>query len=176
MYLLNPNKIRYIVVHTSASYYGDVETVERWHLDRGWTTIGYHWLITNCYGTYSDWRAKLPRLELDGRVWSGRAEKFVGAHVYGYNAESIGVCMIGMDGMFSSAQLRSCAKLCMELQERYPSIEYIMGHYEMNPNKTCPDLDMEYMRKFVFNQGASDEETVTGSIANLNFHDNGTLV
>jgi hypothetical protein len=166
MYLLDPTKIRYIVIHGSASFYGDVDTFDAWHKDRGWSGIGYHWVITNVYPTYADYKDKRPRLDYDGRVWKGRDEKHVGAHVYGHNSESIGICMVGNEGMYSAAQIKSCARLCAELMVRYPTITSIRGHYEFTVHKTCPTLDMEYIRALIQNEGDDDEAIIAG-IASL---------
>jgi hypothetical protein len=167
MMLLDPDSLRYIVIHGSASFYGDVDTFNEWHKDRGWNGIGYHWVITNVYPTYADYKTKRPRLEYDGRIWPGREEKYVGAHVYGHNRESIGVCMVGNEGLYSANQIRSCARLCTEIQLRYPTISQIKGHYEYTSHKTCPTLDMEYIRvQFGLLQGEADEEIVA-SIARL---------
>lgn len=162
MYLLDPNKVRYVVVHGSASYYGDVDTFESWHKDRGWAGIGYHWVITNCYPTYDDYKEKRPKLDYDGRIWKGRDEKFMGAHVHGYNNESIGICMVGNEGVYSAAQIRSCARLCTEIRLRYPTILSIKGHYEFTVLKTCPTLDMEYIRTLFSNLGEPDDEIFAG--------------
>lgn len=150
MLLLNPDLIRWVVLHCTASSYGDVDTIDAWHRENGWAGIGYHWLITNCYPTYDSWVDQQPDTAMDGVVHQGRPEKFQGAHVKGENWQTLGVAMVGgeKDG-FTSRQLESAARLCTQLIERYPSIEGVKGHYEFNTRKTCPDLDMDYFRRYI---------------------------
>src|SRR5215207_10561576 len=66
-----------IVVHCTATPEGrefSRDAIVKMHQARGFTTIGYHWLV-----------------HLDGRAEPGRPEEQVGAHVAGHNANSIGV-------------------------------------------------------------------------------------
>ena len=50
------------------------------HLEFGWNGIGYHKIIKR-----------------DGEIENGRPEFWIGAHVYGKNDQSLGVCLIGRD-------------------------------------------------------------------------------
>lgn len=159
MILLNPDDVKWIVLHTTDSPYGDVDTITDWHKQRNFATIGYHYLITNTYPTYSTWKQHMPDLAYDGVVHKGRSEQFRGAHVRGHNWETIGVALVGKGGNFSSEQLKSAVKLCTNLAARFPRVKGVKGHYEFNPNKTCPDLDMDYFREFILPLGAElDEE------------------
>ena len=70
-----------IIVHCTAtprSRNVSAADVDRWHRQRGFNQIGYHYLI-----------------RLDGSVETGRPESSVGAHCLGHNAESIGVAYAG---------------------------------------------------------------------------------
>ena len=74
-------KIDKIIIHCTATPEGRVATVAdvtEWHKQRGFNTIGYHYLIG-----------------LNGEVWKGRDESVVGAHCEGQNAYSIGICYVG---------------------------------------------------------------------------------
>ena len=74
-------KINKIIVHCSATPEGkefSVETIRKWHLKRGWSDIGYHFVI-----------------DLKGELHEGRPVERTGAHVKGHNFDSIGVCYIG---------------------------------------------------------------------------------
>jgi len=69
----------WLVIHHSATDAStSVEEIRSAHLDRGFDDIGYHWLI-----------------DRQGRLYPGRSEKIAGAHVKGFNQESLGVCLIG---------------------------------------------------------------------------------
>lgn len=79
----NPNvrKITGIVIHCSATAEGkdfDASDIERWHKERRFNRIGYHFVI-----------------KLDGTIQTGRELTMAGAHVSGHNAHTIGICYIG---------------------------------------------------------------------------------
>lgn len=77
----NKRNINEIIVHCSATAEGkDFTTaqIKQWHLARGFSDIGYHWVIYR-----------------DGSVHAGRDESKIGAHCTGHNSYSIGVCYIG---------------------------------------------------------------------------------
>ena len=74
-------KINKIILHCSATKEGKHYTakdIDRWHREQGYTMIGYHYVIL-----------------LDGTVEYGRPLEMQGAHTYGHNADSIGICYIG---------------------------------------------------------------------------------
>ena len=131
----NPRNIKEIIVHCSATPEGKDYTtaqIKQWHLQRGFSDIGYHYVIYR-----------------DGSIHTGRAESVSGAHCTGHNTISIGVCYIG--GMDSAnknpkdtrtdAQKASLIKLLKELKSKYPKAT-IHGHREF-ANKACPSFDAE---------------------------------
>ena len=74
-------RIHGIVVHCSATVEGkdfDVSDIERWHKERGFNRVGYHFVI-----------------KLDGTIQTGRELSMIGAHVSGHNKNTIGICYIG---------------------------------------------------------------------------------
>lgn len=85
-----------IVIHESASTWGDMNTIRRWHLSRGWSDIGYHAVILNgkrtAHGRYDP--------TLDGKIEPGRPENIRGCHCSAdnMNATALGVCLIGIPG------------------------------------------------------------------------------
>jgi hypothetical protein len=123
--------IRWIVVHHSASDRGaTVSEIERWHRQRGWDDIGYHWLV-----------------DADGIIWQGRAEHLIGAHARGVNNESIGICCIGNFELEepSAAILDSLIRLSAGIAARYHLDETcIIPHREVgnvsaeNTQTLCP--------------------------------------
>ena len=73
----------FLVVHCSATRPEmdvGVEDIRRWHLAKGWSDIGYHYVITR-----------------NGTPQTGRPEGEIGAHVHGYNARSVGINLSGAD-------------------------------------------------------------------------------
>ena len=112
------------VIHCSDSPQGrgdTAETIHKWHKERGFDGIGYHYVILE-----------------DGTVQSGRPEYWSGAHAKGFN-NTIGVCLIG-DSDFTPAQYISLEKL---LKEHEFNSSEVVGHYHVDPNKTCPNFDVK---------------------------------
>ncbi|MGN0237158.1 MAG: N-acetylmuramoyl-L-alanine amidase [Lepagella sp.] len=127
-------KIDKIILHCTATPEGrpvTVADVTAWHKERGFRTIGYHYLVY-----------------LDGTVHCGRWEEEIGAHCLGQNAGSIGVCYVG--GLDSrgkpkdtrtSAQRVALRNLVEGLQRRYPHAT-LHGHNEFAA-KACPCFKIE---------------------------------
>ena len=126
-------KIDKIIVHCSATPEGkdySVDTIRKWHLQRGFSDIGYHYIIYR-----------------DGSIHIGRDEFVIGAHCKGHNSNSIGVCYIGgcaSDGKTpkdtrTSEQRQSLLNLLKELKVKYPKAS-IHGHRDF-ANKACPSFD-----------------------------------
>ena len=125
--------INKIIIHCTATKDGrpvSVAEVTAWHRERGFVTIGYHYLIG-----------------LDGEIMRGRPIEQVGAHCTGQNANSIGISYVGgldADGnpkdTRTQAQKESLYRLVKELKETYPAAT-IHGHREF-ANKACPCFDV----------------------------------
>jgi len=144
-------KIDKIIVHCSASHWGNLEEVRFWHLEKGWKDIGYHFLIENKYTLYTDFVRQQPNSFSNGRILQGRSVSEYGAHVKGMNKSTIGICLIGVS-VFSAKQKRSLYRLLMGLVKKYKlSYKDVLGHYECPTGKaqgkTCPNLDMNHIRK-----------------------------
>lgn len=119
-------KIKKIIIHCSATPNGRNDTAEdihRWHLDRGWSGIGYHYVI-----------------EVTGKLVKGRPDYWVGSHVRGHNGDSIGICMIGTD-KYNVDQWSLLDNLVRKLCVDHPGAE-VIGHNEVS-EKTCPGFDVQ---------------------------------
>ena len=119
--------IKKLVIHCSDSPSGrgdTAETVHKWHLEKGWDGIGYHYVIDE-----------------DGIIESGRPEYWIGAHVQGHNDDSLGICLIG-NGHYSPKQCASLIELLEDLLFKYPTA-LIYNHHYFNPEKGCPLLNDE---------------------------------
>lgn len=136
-------RITSIVVHCSASGFGDVSLIRDWHIrERKWKDIGYHYVILNGKrgGEVSY------RKSVDGLLEVGRGEDEVGAHVQGMNRNSIGICLVGLD-TFTPSQLQTLSDLVRSLMRKYKlGIDDIYGHYEFDKRKSCPNMDMNILR------------------------------
>ena len=88
---MKPNAI---VIHCSASRWGDAAVITEWHKARGFYTCGYNAVILNGHRSYA---AKYVQA-LDGKIEPGRPENVRGAHCAagGMNSRSLGVCLIGI--------------------------------------------------------------------------------
>lgn len=130
-------KIKEIIIHCSATPEGrevTVEDIDKWHRERGFKGIGYHYVIY-----------------LDGSIHKGRDESVVGAHCSMHNAKSIGICYIGgcervgkklkPKDTRTPEQKAALKELLHELAVRYPDAT-LHGHCEF-ANKACPCFDVQ---------------------------------
>lgn len=125
-------KINEIIVHCTATRAGrdySVRDVRRWHLQRGFSDIGYHYLV-----------------RLDGTVEPGRPLDRPGAHCLAHNRCSIGVCYVGgLDQAGAPCDTRTAAQryaligLLSALKTLYPQAT-IHGHRDFAA-KVCPCFD-----------------------------------
>jgi len=133
-----------IIIHCSDSNFGNVEVIKEWHLKRGFENIGYHFVINNSYPDYASYKEGKPKFECDGYIETGRNIKEKGAHVKNHNSRSVGICLIGKRE-FTGKQKESLKYLVRFLRSIY-KINEIKGHCEYNKGKTCPNIDMDYLR------------------------------
>lgn len=126
-------KINRIFLHTSDSP-DDMDVgakeIRRWHLEKGWKDIGYHYVIRR-----------------GGQVEKGRPDSQSGAHVRGHNKNSIGVVWVGRDFMTNEQREAMYDLLSNLLFKYYLSPENVLGHYEVNEYKNCPNLYMPEVRE-----------------------------
>jgi N-acetylmuramoyl-L-alanine amidase len=130
--------IRWLVVHCSATPpsmdIGRVE-INRWHIQRGWDCIGYHYVIRR-----------------NGDIEKGRPDDRAGAHEPSVNAASIAICLIGgVDkskqmlpaNNFTPEQFDSLRSLLIRLKSLYPDA-VVIGHRDApsRPARACPSFDM----------------------------------
>lgn len=102
--------------------------------------VGYHYVIRR-----------------NGVVEVGRAESMVGAHVEGWNKESIGICLAGgldengkAQNNFTEAQWNALRKLVFDLQVKYRDTE-VLGHRDFpGVKKDCPCFDVRTWYKETF--------------------------
>lgn len=123
-------KIDRLVVHCSDTPNDrdiGADTIHRYHKERDFDGIGYHEVIKR-----------------DGTLEAGRPEYWDGAHAFGYNHTSLGVCLIGRDE-FTDSQESALINLLVKWRLKY-SDAVVVGHYELTDDKTCPNIDMRIIR------------------------------
>lgn len=127
------NETNAIFVHCSATKPSQdigVREIRQWHKEKGWLDIGYHFVIRR-----------------DGTVEAGRDQDAVGSHVANYNADSVGVCLVGgiddkgkFSANFTPFQMSVLRSLLVSLQAEYPKA-VLRAHHDVAP-KACPSFDL----------------------------------
>jgi len=135
-------EISKIILHCSDSEWGSASVIDQWHKERGWTEIGYHYVITN-----GQTEPKKYNSNYDGAIEDGRSVTKIGAHAKGHNTDSIGVCLIGKSHFTAKQLYDALPTLLRLLISQYTlSPKDIYGHNEFDPDKTCPNFDVQLVR------------------------------
>jgi hypothetical protein len=115
-----------------------VQEINAWHRARGFQRrpqflqrqnpalccIGYHFVIYT-----------------NGALATGRHIQEIGAHVEGFNAQSLGICLVGTD-RFSPEQWVQLKATVESLLKTYPAAR-VLGHRDYpEVHKTCPGFDV----------------------------------
>lgn len=153
-----------VVIHCSATRPSldiGVAEIRGWHLDRGWSDIGYHAVIRR-----------------SGRLEKGRDWWLNGAHVRGHNQGTVAICMVGglrPDGsagewtfpygddqaqIFTHTQFDALAAICGLIQRSNRNVVF-KGHRDYSPDlnrdgritssewlKNCPCFDVSAFLRF----------------------------
>ena len=134
----------FIVIHCAATPPTmdiGADEIRRWHLNKGWLDIGYHWVIKR-----------------DGTVEAGRPHYVMGAHVgkripdrrhVRYNHVSLGICLVGgvvraggpPEDNFTSEQWVALHNMVAYMRAEYPDAQ-VVGHTDLDDRKACPSFDV----------------------------------
>lgn len=117
-------EVNRVFLHCSASdnpAHDDILVIKRWHLDRGFNDVGYHYFITSF-----------------GVIQLGRDLEITPAAQQGHNAHTIAICMHGLT-KFTNAQFDTLRALCRAIARELPNVTF-HGHREV-ANKACPVFD-----------------------------------
>lgn len=114
-------QVDYLVVHHTESGDVPVEEIDRWHKEKGWIGVGYHYVI-----------------RANGDIEKGRPDIKEGAHALGHNHDSLGVVLTGnfMNTVPTAAQMDSLVGLLSDLQGRYPAAK-VVKHRDLCET-SCP--------------------------------------
>lgn len=123
-----------IILHHADAKSCSAEDIHRWHLNNGWSGAGYHFLVKK-----------------DGKVYRLRPEDKVGAHAYGSNYNSLGICFEGdyMEEDMQEAQKEAGKELVAYLKNKY-NITTVQAHRDVCAT-SCPG------DKFPFDEIANSE-------------------
>ena len=123
-----------IILHHADAKNCSAEDIHRWHLNNGWSGAGYHFLVRK-----------------DGKVYRLRPEEKVGAHAYGANYNSLGICFEGdyMQEDMTEAQKEAGKELVAYLKNKY-NIKTVQAHRDVCAT-SCPG------DKFPFNEISNSE-------------------
>ena len=110
-----------IILHHADAKNCSAEDIHRWHLANGWAGAGYHFLVRK-----------------DGTIYRLRPEDKVGAHAYGSNYNSIGVCFEGnyMEEDMPEVQKQAGKELVAYLKNKY-KISTVQKHKDVCAT-SCP--------------------------------------
>lgn len=132
-------QINKIYIHAAATPTGmdiGADEIRQWHLDKGWADIGYHYVI-RIGGLVETGRD----LDQDGDI-----DEEVGAHVYGHNKDTLGICLVGGRDQFDFSLNQLSAMVCLvaTLCKRYDlTFDDVYGHQDADPGKACPRFDVK---------------------------------
>lgn len=124
----------FIVIHCSATKPSQdigAEDIRKWHLAQGWDDIGYHYVIRR-----------------NGQRELGRPTFAVGAHVQGFNSNSLGICLVGgideqgnPENNYTPEQMQALSIAVAGLVAAYPGA-VVRGHRDFpDVKKACPCFD-----------------------------------
>lgn len=118
-------KVTKVFIHCSASdnpKHDNVETIDRWHKERGWAGIGYHYYIDKL-----------------GQRFIGRDIEKIPAAQKGHNTGSIAICLGGLND-FSELQIGSLRVMLKQINTAYNGNVTFHGHREVENSKSCPNF------------------------------------
>ena len=122
-------KTEIIILHHADADKCSIEDIHSWHLQRGWSGVGYHFLVRK-----------------DGSIYRGRPEDAVGAHTTGNNINSIGICFEGIytKQIMPEAQIKAGQELVSYLRDKY-NITKVKKHKDFMATD-CPGNNFPFDR------------------------------
>lgn len=137
-------KINEVIVHWTGNYIdqGNIgaEDIHRWHLERGWNGIGYHYVIKR-----------------NGNLQRGRPINKIGTHTKNRNQSTVGISFVGgynctsgtknpdrfmSAESFTPAQWKTFGTFIEAFYQVYPGGE-VRGHTDIDTQRTDPGFDCE---------------------------------
>lgn len=121
------NSTERIILHHAAASQCNVDDIDRWHKQKGYSCIGYHFFIKK-----------------NGTIYRGRQENAVGAHAYQNNYNSIGICFEGdfEKEQMTDTQVEAGKELVAYLKNKY-NISKVQKHSDVN-STSCPGKNFRF--------------------------------
>jgi N-acetyl-anhydromuramyl-L-alanine amidase AmpD len=118
-----------VIIHHSALPLSDgPREIQKLHMEeKGFADVGYHFLIDQM-----------------GELFEGRALNVRGAHTFGSNYASVGICLIGNFEEITPPedQLGTLQALLTQLTGQFPKITSLAGHRDLNTGTLCPGANL----------------------------------
>lgn len=116
-----------IILHHAAAESCDAATIHQWHLNKGWSGIGYHFVVRK-----------------NGSIERGRPEDTVGAHALNNNSDSIGICFEGNFETETMPETQKAAgkELVAYLKQKY-GISTVQKHKDVT-STACPGKNFPF--------------------------------
>ncbi len=147
-----------VFLHCSASSrpeHGSVDVIKAWHLQRGWTDIGYHYFIP-----------------FNGEIQEGRPVEKIPAAQGGHNTGTIAICLHGLLKQdFTYNQFDALQGFCRQINNAYSGKISFHGHSEVS-EKPCPVFDY----KGVLDLSDSGHLKISTKLPSLDLFDTGIEV
>lgn len=144
--LSNLGQVKRIILHHAEASNCTVQDIHRWHLNNGWSGIGYHFFVRK-----------------DGTIYRGRPENKLGAHTSNHNTGSLGICFEGSYNKetMPSEQLRTGQELITYLCDKYSLLKAnVYKHKDFN-STDCPGANFPYE---ALRSGTKNETVIVKSI------------
>lgn len=152
------NVTKRVVFHNSGvTVRQNIEIIHNYHKNtRGYAGIGYHFYIRR-----------------DGKIYRGRPENYIGAHAYGANSDSIGVCFEGNfdEEEMTQEQIASGKEIVTYLRNKYSNIEFT--EHRKVCNTSCPGINFKFDE--IVNGQATEHATETTENKELGIFNDGLV-
>ena len=121
------NTTERIIVHHADAVNCTAEQIHQWHLNKGWSGAGYHFLVRK-----------------NGKIYRLRPEDKIGAHAGGSNYNSIGICFEGNFEVekMNNEQITAGKVLIRYLKDKY-KINTVQKHKDVCAT-SCPGINFPF--------------------------------
>lgn len=146
-----------IIIHHANASKCSAEDIHTWHLNRGWSGIGYHFVVRK-----------------DGTIERGRPIDRVGAHCTGQNVDSIGVCFEGdyEKETMPDVQLQAGRELIAYIKGLYGKGLVIAKHKSFMATD-CPGKNFPFDELIKVEKKKTKKKTYSGKFPTLPQKDDG---